>query len=195
MPSQTHAHANAGSKLASTSVALCGGQVSCCLPNVACYWPHGAWWSSLQTAFSLTTQSNFPGAVAEMTPTRLLPINPTQWEERKRGEGRSKDISAMGNSMLQEGDCEPGEGRFPQTVVSCQNNRPRWEFNKGCIFCGNFIPACLEIGYVLGFTRSSSTGFIMSSIVNKISAYAHSSGSLCVISFLNELLAYFVFCH
>lgn len=37
-----------------------------------------------------------------MTPTRLLPINPTQWEERKRGEGSSRDISAMDKLMLQE---------------------------------------------------------------------------------------------
>lgn len=55
--------------------------------------------------------------------------------------------------------------------------------------------ACLEIGYILGFTSLSSTGFIISSIVNKISAYAHSSGSLCKSSFLNELLAYSVLCH
>lgn len=143
-------HANAGSKLASTSVARCGGQVSCCLPNVACYWPHGAWLSSLQTAFSLTTQSNFPGAVAEMTPTRLLPINPTQWEERKRGEGRSKDISAMGKLMLQEEEWRwlwARRGKLPPNLfhVRTTGNGLRWEFNKGGIFFGNFILPVWEL--------------------------------------------------
>lgn len=40
--------------------------------------------------------------VAEITPAGLLPINPTQWEERKGREGKIEDISTMGNLMLQE---------------------------------------------------------------------------------------------
>lgn len=52
-------------------------------------------------------------------------------------------------------------------------------------------------GYVLRCTSSSSTGFIISSVVNKISAYGYIAQAAHYIMavFLNELLAYCALCH
>lgn len=48
-------------------------------------------------AFTLPTQSNFPGVVAEITPARLPPINPTQCEEEgeEREESRGEEIQYL----------------------------------------------------------------------------------------------------